>query len=307
MTVNIIWCLPASRLRPLSPPEAPQPTPSATPPLAWPLRIPLARLQSPFTSATHPSSRRLRGPSLALALPRPRPSLPQPTSFLPNHGGEHRMHQTPLSPHAHLPPRRAFLCVLFGPAPLSPPPSPPSTNGESSSELDARSTRPSPPLRHCRGPRKVPLAQARDSLPVEWQPESEKRPSCRIRRPCAAPSPRVYFGAPLCHTRSRSATRTAWRSQGGAPRYARPAERLVPIFLRTEYQQHSSAIGARTDGIFEVAASPDALERLDEAAEGMAPLVNTWAKVRERGIEWECDLHLMGVGEPWRMHVLAVL
>lgn len=74
-------------------------------------------------------------------------------------------------------------------------------------------------------------------------------------------------------------------------------------FMRTEHRQHNSAMGAGVDGVLEVASSPEALDKLDEAAEGMALLINTWGKVRERRIEWDCERYLTGVGELWRMRL----
>ncbi|BEI80109.1 hypothetical protein CcaverHIS002_0106380 [Cutaneotrichosporon cavernicola] len=74
-------------------------------------------------------------------------------------------------------------------------------------------------------------------------------------------------------------------------------------FMRLEYQQHYSAMGAGIEGVIEMAVSPEQLDKMDAKAEGMALLLNMWAKVREHRIEWECDRHLTGVGELWRIRV----
>ncbi len=74
-------------------------------------------------------------------------------------------------------------------------------------------------------------------------------------------------------------------------------------FMRIEYDQHNSAMGAGIDGTLALAVSPEALDKMDEAAQGMALLVSTWAKVRGRRIEWERERHLTSVGELWRIRV----
>lgn len=109
----------------------------------------------------------------------------------------------------------------------------------------------------------------------------------------------LYFSYPL-ETRATDglAVITAWLREMLDPLYD-----FFLNFMRTEYKQHYSAMGAGLDGILEVCSSPEALDKLDEAAEGMALLINTWGKARERRIDWECERYLTGVGELWRMRL----
>jgi ribonuclease-3 len=71
--------------------------------------------------------------------------------------------------------------------------------------------------------------------------------------------------------------------------------------MRREYAQHYSVLGTAYDGTVAVAASPEELDRLDAAAEGMALLVKMYAAQRSRTVTYDVERYETSVGVLWRM------